>query len=74
MGITIRRLGDHVFELDMRMQKIVSIKLDQRLLEHIDEMWRKAGYRSRSDFIREAIKAYMEMLQTRNTMEGKTVR
>lgn len=71
MGITIRKLGDHTFELDVRSQRVVSVKLDQKLLEHMDDAWKKAGYNNRSHFIRDAIRTYIEILQAGGHPTGR---
>lgn len=46
-------------------KKVVSVKLDADLIAEIDRLWRKHGYQSRSDFIREAILCYIQLLSSR---------
>ncbi len=60
--IIVKKIGSESFELDVRIPRIISIKLDQGTLKKLDDMWKKAGYKSRSDFIRNAIKIYIELL------------
>jgi metal-responsive CopG/Arc/MetJ family transcriptional regulator len=43
-------------------KKVVSIKLEVDLLEEIDRLWRSLGYTSRSEFIREALIYYMQVV------------
>jgi Arc/MetJ-type ribon-helix-helix transcriptional regulator len=61
--IVIRKIGSESFELDLRMPKTVSIKMEQRLLRQMDEAWRKMGYKTRSEFIRDAIEVYIKILE-----------
>ncbi|HWQ17634.1 MAG TPA: ribbon-helix-helix domain-containing protein [Sulfolobales archaeon] len=63
MTIIVRKVSSESFELNVRIPRIVSIKLEQGTLRMLDDAWKKAGYRSRSDFIRDAIKIYMELLE-----------
>lgn len=63
MTIIVKKIGSESFELDVRVPRIVSIKLEQGMLKQLDDAWKKAGYKSRSDFIRDAIKIYMELLE-----------
>ncbi len=59
-----------VFEVRMTPpKKVVSIKLEVDLIAEIDRLWPKLGYRSRSDFIREAILYYMQIAPK---LHGKT--
>ncbi len=52
--------GGPVFELGAPgRKKVVSVKIEERLLEEIDDTWRALGYGSRSEFIREAVIYYM---------------
>ncbi|HIP85198.1 MAG TPA: ribbon-helix-helix protein, CopG family [Pyrodictium sp.] len=47
-------------------KKVVSIKLDVDIIEELDKLWRKLGYNSRSEFIREAILFYMQYMQEKH--------
>ncbi len=47
-------------------KRVVSIKLEIDLIEEIDRLWRRLGYTSRSEFIREAIIYYMQIVTLRN--------
>jgi len=44
-------------------KKVVSVKLDVDIIEELDKLWKKLGYNSRSEFIREAILFYMQYVQ-----------
>jgi len=46
-------------------KKVVSVKLDVDIIEELDKLWKKLGYNSRSEFIREAILFYMQYVQER---------
>lgn len=63
MKIVIRKIGSESFELDLKMPKTVSIKMEQRQLRQMDEAWRKMGYKTRSEFIRDAIELYIKILE-----------
>ncbi len=63
MTIIVRKVSSESFELNVRVPRIISIKLEQGTLRMLDDIWKKAGYRSRSDFIRDAIKIYIELLE-----------
>ncbi len=52
-----------VIEIDIGLTKVVSVKLDLSTLKEIDDAYRKYDYRSRSEFIREAISVYMKLLR-----------
>ncbi len=47
-------------------KRVVSIKLEIDLIEEIDRLWRSLGYTSRSEFIREAIIYYMQIVSLRD--------
>jgi len=56
-----RRLEDNSIEVvQPEVKKVVSVKLDVELIEQLDKCWRRHGYRSRSEFIREAILFYIQ--------------
>ncbi|NOZ88726.1 MAG: ribbon-helix-helix protein, CopG family [Crenarchaeota archaeon] len=42
-------------------KKVVSIKLEVELIHEIDAVWQKLGYRSRSEFLREAILYFLQV-------------
>jgi len=63
MTIIIRRVDSESFELDIRVPRVVSIKLDQKKLRQIDDMVKKTGYKNRSELIRDAIEIYMKILE-----------
>lgn len=50
-------------------KKVVSVKLEVDLIEEMDRVWRALGYNNRSDFIREAILYYMQVvMQNKDNM------
>ena len=63
MTIIVKKVSSESFELDVKIPRVVSIKLEQGALKRLDAAWKKAGYKSRSDFIRDAIKIYIELLE-----------
>lgn len=58
---TRRMDKDVILVLPGSPKKVVSIKLEYDIINEIDEVWRKLGYRSRSEFIREAILYYIQL-------------
>lgn len=52
-----------VIEIDIGLTKVVSVKLDLSMLKEIDDTYREYDYKSRSEFIREAIQVYMKLLR-----------
>ncbi|MEZ0290700.1 MAG: ribbon-helix-helix domain-containing protein [Sulfolobales archaeon] len=50
--------------------RIVSIKIDKELLDEIDRIWRRLGYSSRSNFLRDALQVYLKIL---SLIENSTV-
>jgi metal-responsive CopG/Arc/MetJ family transcriptional regulator len=61
--IIIKKIDSESFELDIRMPRVVSIKIDQKKLRQIDDLVRKTGYKNRSEFIRDAIDIYLKILE-----------
>jgi len=53
----------NVIEIDIGLTKVVSVKLDLATLKEIDELYKSFDYRSRSEFIREALTIYMKLLK-----------
>ncbi|MDW8084926.1 MAG: ribbon-helix-helix domain-containing protein [Ignisphaera sp.] len=51
-------------ELNIRATKIVSVKLDADMIHDVDKMVKKHNFRNRSEFIREALNLYIELLNT----------
>lgn len=51
------------FELEIPLTKVISIKIDTEMLKETDFIYRKRGFKSRSEFIREAIAIYLELLK-----------
>ena len=71
--ITIRKLGDNTFELDLGEVKTISFKLEEEFLKEIDEMTKILGYSSRSDLIRDAIIEYIQYLKGLEKEESRKV-
>lgn len=46
-----------------RRHTTVSVPLE--LAEHIDRVLRKGGYQNRSDFVRDAVRRFLQELETR---------
>uniref|UniRef100_A0A7C2VDN9 Ribbon-helix-helix protein, CopG family n=1 Tax=Ignisphaera aggregans TaxID=334771 RepID=A0A7C2VDN9_9CREN len=53
----------NIIELDVPLSKVISIKIDTETLKETDIIYRKRGFRSRSELIREAIAFYIELLK-----------
>ncbi len=53
----------NVIELDITFTKVVSVKLDIKLLKEIDELYKAFGYRTRSELIREALLLHLSLLK-----------
>ncbi len=61
--------NNDVFEIRVTPpKKVVSVKIDVDLLHEIDKVWRELGYKSRSQFIIEAIIYYMQVVKS---MKGR---
>ncbi|MEM3831548.1 MAG: ribbon-helix-helix domain-containing protein [Sulfolobales archaeon] len=42
--------------------RVVTIKLDEELLQKIDITWQRLGYSSRSNFLKDAVQLYLRMI------------
>jgi|GEM_PF-6077396 len=56
---------DEIFIVVESPKKVVSFKLDVDIIAQIDEVWPRLGYRSRSQFLREAVLFYLQYVQKR---------
>ena len=54
-------------------KKVVSVKLEVDIIEEMDRVWRSLGYASRSEFIREAILYYMQVVMSDRSIAKSTV-
>jgi Arc/MetJ-type ribon-helix-helix transcriptional regulator len=63
-----RRQAGHFYLPIGSPKKVVSVKLEVEIIDEMDKLWRTLGYSSRSDFIREAILAYMQLLRNPTTL------
>ncbi len=53
-----------VFEVEISATKVVSVKLDISTIKMIDDLAKKHGFPSRSDFIRAAIEHFISYLSS----------
>jgi len=60
-------------ELDIRATKIVSVKLDVDVIYELDKMVRRHNFKSRSEFIREALSLYIKLLNIYGRKELKNI-
>ena len=58
-----------VIELDVAVTKAISIKLDIETYNEVEQLYKKFNYRSRSEFIRDAIEFYIKVLKHFNNRE-----
>jgi len=56
-----------------KTQVIVPVRLQKTKLQKIDKAVKKLGYRSRSEFIRKAVKHYLENVLTQKIIELREV-
>ncbi|WP_338603400.1 ribbon-helix-helix domain-containing protein [Sulfolobus tengchongensis] len=59
------------FELDMTGTTTISFKLEEDLVNKIDEIYKVLGYANRSDFIRDAIIHYLGYLKKNDNTNSK---
>lgn len=62
-----------IIEVSIPLTKVISIKIDVETLKETDALYRKRGFKSRSEFIREAILLYVELLKKYDRDELKKV-
>jgi predicted DNA-binding protein len=58
-----------VIELDVAVTKVISLKLDIETYNEVEQLYKKFNYRSRSEFIRDAIEFYIKVLKHFNNRE-----
>jgi predicted DNA-binding protein len=58
-----------VIELDVAVTKVISIKLNIETYNEVEQLYKKFNYRSRSEFIRDAIEFYIKVLKHFNNRE-----
>jgi predicted DNA-binding protein len=58
-----------VIELDVAVTKVISLKLNIETYNEIEQLYKKFNYRSRSEFIRDAIEFYIKVLKHFNNRE-----
>jgi len=47
------------------MLRVLTVKIEEKLLNEIDKRARELGYRSRSEFVREALEFYLRITDVR---------
>jgi metal-responsive CopG/Arc/MetJ family transcriptional regulator len=60
---------DTIIELNVAITKVISLKLDMETLNEVEQLCRKFNYKSRSEFIRDAIQFYIKALKHFNNRE-----
>ncbi|MCC6045259.1 MAG: ribbon-helix-helix domain-containing protein [Ignisphaera sp.] len=58
-----------IIELGITLTKVISLKLDIETLNEIEQLYKKFNYKSRSEFIRDAIQFYIKALKHFNNRE-----
>jgi|ECHnycMinimDraft_1075156.scaffolds.fasta_scaffold00048_20 metal-responsive CopG/Arc/MetJ family transcriptional regulator len=58
------KIDDSTIILDMENDVTISFKLDEEKINMIDKLAKEFGYTTRSDFLREAIRQYVEYLKS----------
>ena len=58
-----------VIELDVAVTKVISLKLNIETYNEVEQLYKKFNYRSRSEFIRDAIEFYIKVLKYFNSRE-----
>uniref|UniRef100_A0A7J2TAZ1 Ribbon-helix-helix protein, CopG family n=1 Tax=Ignisphaera aggregans TaxID=334771 RepID=A0A7J2TAZ1_9CREN len=58
-----------VIELDVAVTKVISLKLNMETFNEVEQLYKKFNYRSRSEFIRDAIEFYIKVLKHFNNRE-----
>ena len=58
-----------VIELDVTVTKVISLKLNVETYNEVEQLYKKFNYRSRSEFIRDAIEFYIKVLKHFNNRE-----
>jgi len=52
----------------MPQDKYATLKLDKKIIYELDELLKNSGYKSRADFIYQAIKELMEVTRIKNSL------
>ncbi len=60
---------DRTMELILDGPRVVTVKMDDKLLRQIDSLWPKLGFKSRSEFIRYAVSVVVKMANRRIKIE-----
>lgn len=58
-----------IIELGITLTKVISLKLDIETFNEIEQLYKKFNYKSRSEFIRDAIQFYIKALKHFNNRE-----
>uniref|UniRef100_A0A7C5UYD2 Ribbon-helix-helix protein, CopG family n=1 Tax=Ignisphaera aggregans TaxID=334771 RepID=A0A7C5UYD2_9CREN len=73
----VNRNRNSYIELNIETTKVISVKLSLDIINELDKMVRKHNFKSRSEFIREALNLYIKLLnmydrkELRNVIENK---
>lgn len=71
--ILMRSNNHRVIEIEIPLTKVISIKIDAETLREADMVYKLKGFKSRSEFIREAIALYVELLKRYDREELKKI-
>lgn len=68
----IKKNDDGSYEIELDETLTISFKIEEELLSKVDEAVKLLGYTNRSDLIRDAIREYINFLNSQNSvMIGK---
>jgi len=59
-----------IIEIDLTINRVLTVKVDYKLLDEIDMLWPRFGFKSRSDFIRTALQFYISLLKNSASERG----
>lgn len=64
---------NNYIELNIGVTKVVSVKLDIDVVNELDKMIKRHNFKSRSEFIREALNLYIKLLNIYSRKELKKI-
>lgn len=64
----IKKNEDGSYEIELDETLTISFKIEEELLNKVDEAVRILGYSNRSELIRDAIKEYINFLNSQNSI------
>uniref|UniRef100_A0A7C4H5Y5 Ribbon-helix-helix protein, CopG family n=1 Tax=Ignisphaera aggregans TaxID=334771 RepID=A0A7C4H5Y5_9CREN len=65
--------ANQIIEIEIPLTKVISIKIDVETLNETNIIFKKKGFRSRSELIREALVTYIELLKKFDRDELKKI-